>query len=267
MGKKSLVKDITFGVCGSLVDMLIWQIGLIGASIGKTGPKGVYQAFIEADEFLNTVNHQTLAVVWNQLSRKKLITYKKRNNLYNPEITKLGRERLSNTLPSYEKKRYWDGKIYLVTYDIPEKYSYKRNKLRYFLKKIGAVLLQESIWLTPYNPRELINEFIQEQNISGTIIVSHIGSDGGIGETNIQDLLVRLFSLDKLNERYQNFIIESKKNIRSRSLIFLYLSILKDDPQLPFELLPRAWLGDKAYLIYENLTKEYILTFPRPRTN
>ncbi|OGG21315.1 CRISPR-associated endonuclease Cas2 [Candidatus Gottesmanbacteria bacterium RIFCSPHIGHO2_02_FULL_40_13] len=253
MGKKSLVKDITYGVCGSLVDLLIWQIALVGASVGKAGPRGVHQAFIEADGFLETVNHRTLASVWHQLSRQQLITNKKRNNLYNLEITKLGRERLSNTLPSYEKKRFWDGKIYLVTYDIPEKFRKKRDKLRYFLKKIGAVLLQESIWLTPYNPRELINEFIQEQNISGTIIVSHIGPDGGIGETNIQDLLVRLFSLDKLNERYQNFIIDTKKGIMDRSLIFHYLSILKDDPQLPFKLLPKGWLGDKAYLFYEKL--------------
>ncbi len=32
-----------------------------------------------------------------------------------------------------------------------------------------------------------------------------------------------------------------------------YLSIVRNDPQLPFELLQDGYLGDEAYLVYKNL--------------
>lgn len=268
-----LIKKITAGACGSLVDFLIWYVALVGASIGKTGPSGVHRAFREADEFLEKVNHQTLAATWYQLTRKRLITYKKRQNLYSPQITDFGKKRLEENFPQYRKNRPWDKRIYLVAYDIPENANLKRDKFRFFLKKIGARLLQESTFLTPYNPRQLINEFVRRYKIPGIIIVSDVGTDGGVGETSIQDLLVRLYGLEKLNDRYKEFISKGKndrrefiKNSQLREkpfqyLLFEYLSILKDDPQLPFALLPRGWLGDKAYILYERLKVIYTNSF------
>lgn len=64
MRKGLSIKKISFEVFGSLADILIWQIALMGASFGKTsGPRGVYQAFQEADEILSKVNHHTLAEI------------------------------------------------------------------------------------------------------------------------------------------------------------------------------------------------------------
>lgn len=265
MGKKSIVKDLTHGVCASLVDLIIWQIALVGTSVGKTGPRGVHQAFQEADQLLQRINHKTIATTWYQLTKKRLITYQKRNNLYYPKITEFAVKRLKETIPHYYKKRPWDKRIYLVTYDIPEKAHTKRDMFRLYLLRINCKLLQESTWLTPYNPRQLVDKYISEYKIPGTIIVSDVGKDGGIGKTTIPDLLVKLYSLEDLNDKYEKFINEARtKNIPVKSLLFKYLSILKNDPQLPFELLPKGWLGEKAYLSYENLKKKYILTYPRP---
>lgn len=266
MGRGSLAKEITYNVCGSLVDLLIWYVALVGASIGKTGPRGVHQAFREADQTLQNLNHHTLATVWYQLTKKRLLAYKRRGNLYSPQITEFGKKRLEASIPQYYKKRPWDKKIYLITYDIPETANLKRDKLRLFLKQIGARLLQESTFLTPYNPRELINEFVQKYKIPGTIIVSDVGTNGGVGETSIQDLLVKLYGLEKLNERYEEFIKHSQEKEKPlQYLLFEYLSILKDDPQLPFELLPKGWLGNKAYFVYENLKGIYINSFAAAR--
>ena len=265
MGRKSKVKEITYGIFGSLVDILIWQVALVGVSVGKYGSRGVYQAFTEADEFLNKVNHTTLAATWHQLLKKGLITYKKRNNLYSPQITEFGRKRLTKTLPHYQAKRPWDKRIYLITYDIPEIAHKKRDQFRLFLKNLGCKLLQESNWLTPYNPRELVNGFVQKFKIPGTVIVSDIGQDGGVGEKTIQDLLVKLYLLEKINDKYEEFLKDARGDEGSwRDLIFQYLSILKDDPQLPFALLPQWWLGDKAYHVYKRLKERYIIS-SRPR--
>ncbi|MBI4999565.1 CRISPR-associated endonuclease Cas2 [Candidatus Gottesmanbacteria bacterium] len=262
MRGNSAVRKITYGVCGSIVDFLIWYTALVGASIGKSGSRGVYRAFQEADDFLAQVNHQTLATAWHRLTKKRLVSCQKRQNLYSPQITEFGKKRLEETIPQYHKNRPWDGKIYLITYDIPETANLKRDQLRHFLKQIGAKLLQESTFLTPYNPRQLINQFIQKYKIPGTIIVSDVGKDGGVGETNIQNLLVRLYGLEKLNERYEKFIKHSQEKEKPlQGLLFEYLSILKEDPELPFELLAKGWLGDKAYILYEKLKEIYTNSF------
>lgn len=262
MGRKSIVKKVTYGICGSLLDLMIWQITLVGASVGKTGSRGMYEAFREADETLQRVNHHTLAITWNRLTRKRLITYKKRNNLYYPKVTEFGRKRLFDTIPLYYSKRPWDKKIYLINYDIPETDHKKRDLLRLFLNNLHARLLQESTWLTPYNPRQLLNEFIREKEIPGVVLISDIGTDGGVGEMTIQDLLVRLYSLEKINERYEEFLENFREgNKQLQYLLFEYLSILKEDPQLPFELLPKGWLGDKAYGVYNKIKNKYILFF------
>lgn len=262
MSRKSIVKEVTYGVFGSLLDLIIWQVFLVGASFGKTGPRGVTQAFNEADELLQKINHQTLSSTWHQLRKKRLLTYQQRKNLYSPEISDIGKKRLEESLPQYFNNRPWDKKIYLITYDIPEKYHAKRDLLRYFLIKLKCKLLQESVWLTPYNPRQLIKKFVKANNIAGMVIISDIGSDGGIGEFTIQDLLVRLYNLESLNEKYETFIQNAKKNNKSlKYLMFEFLSVLKHDPQLPFPLLPKRWQGDKANALYEKLKKKYILSF------
>lgn len=259
---KELVKKISGGLVGSLIDLLIWQVALVGASVGKTGSRGVYQAFSEANQILYNVNHHTLSATWYQLFKKGLLTYEKRQNLYNPQITRYGKKRIEEVIPSYNKIRPWDRKIYLITYDIPEEAKVKRDRFRRFLSQMNSRSLAESTYLNVYNPRKLIKDFITEWKIPGTIIVSDMGKDGGVGEVNIQDLLVKVYQLEDINDRYDRFI----KNARNKSnplvsLMFEYLSILKDDPQLPFELLPKGWSGDNAYAYYTDIKKRYINTY------
>lgn len=265
MKNKLSIKKLTSNVFGSLTDLLLWNIYLVGASVGKSGPRGVYRAFREADEILERVNHQTFASIWYQLKKKQLITYQKRSNLYNPIISEFGRKRLVESLPIYHEKRPWDRKIYIISYDIYETAHQKRNKLRKYLQNLGCKKLQESVWLTPYNIRELLNEYIKKYNIPGTIIVSDVGRDGGVGETSIIDLITKLYNIENLNDKYEQFIRKAKSQTKFiKYLLFEYLSILKEDPQLPFELLHSKYLGTKAFLIFENLQNNYIQLLIRP---
>lgn len=256
MARNSLIKDLTFGAFGSTIDLLLWLTFLTRSSIGRSGPAGITEAFREADELLEKINHNTLSATFRQLFKKRLLTYKKRGNLYNLEITNFGKKRLSLKLPKYLSERPWDRRIYLITYDIPEKARRKRDLLRYYLRQISCRLFQESIWITPYNPRQIINGWVGKLHIPGTVIVSDVGQDGGIGETTLPDLIVRLYRLEELNTRYEEFIQKARdKKSSVKQLLLKYLSILKDDPQLPFELLPQSFLGEKAHLVYLKLLK------------
>ena len=88
--------------------------------------------------------------------------------------------------------------------------------------------------------------------MTGLVLVANIGSDGSIGDEKLENLLVRIYKLDEINNRYTDFIEKCKKGkiISKLQMTFEYYSILKDDPQLPFELLPKNWLGDKANKVY-----------------
>ena len=55
--------------------------------------------------------------------------------------------------------------------------------------------------------------------------------------------------MSELNRRYENllFLFKEKKILTNEEkfiLKMLYLKILKDDPQLPRQLLPKNWQGD-----------------------
>lgn len=61
-----------------------------------------------------------------------------------------------------------------------------------------------------------------------------------------------------MNRRYGEFIkLAGRNNNFAKEQKFLlkmqYLSILKDDPQLPKSLVLSNWQGDKAYQLYEKL--------------
>ncbi|MBI3559691.1 hypothetical protein HY087_01000, partial [Candidatus Gottesmanbacteria bacterium] len=105
-----------------------------------------------------------------------------------------------------------------------------------------------SVWITPYNPIDLVRSFAEEKELSGTVIVSDLGKDGAVGEEDLRALLVRIYKLEELNGRFEEWLssVEDSDGIDHHAIIG-FLAILKDDPQLPFPLLPPWWKGDKAY--------------------
>lgn len=179
---------------------------------------------------------------------------KKRGKKINLEITKAGLKRIESTLPHYDEKRRWDKRIYLITYDILEKERRKRNILRNYLKKLGCARLQASVWLTPYDPRGPLFDFINENNFKNNVIISTVGKDGMIGEENIRILMEKVYLLKEINNKYREYIEKVRtKKLTPFEKYFGFLSILEEDPQLPFPLLPADWLGRKAYRLFRKI--------------
>jgi len=116
-------------------------------------------------------------------------------------------------------------------------------------------LLQKSVWITPYNPTLLIRSFVGKHGLSSeSILVSSIGEKGTVGEMSLNYLLNKVYHLDSLNLKYQEFIeAVEKKSFSKSQLAFWFLSILKADPQIPFCLLPAYWKGKEAYNIFIKL--------------
>ncbi len=248
--------DITEGVFSRTLDAAIWWVtylNLLPIAVSMHEP--AWKAQAEADKMLSAFGYDTLKQAMKKARHLGLIKKASRHAL--PKISEAGRKRLAQRIPAYDAVRAWDGRLHLVTYDIPEKRAEDRWLLRDYLRAIRCGRLQDSVWITPYNPVDLVREYVRAHALSGTIIVSDVGTDGSVGDEDTVALVVRVYGLEKLNDRYEEWIAEVERHgkVDHWAMVF-YLSILKDDPQLPFALLPKWWKGDTAYrLVKEDLEK------------
>lgn len=246
--KKKLNK-ITFGLFDTLIDVCLFGL-YVTLQCGKNELFDTIAKAIHLTKITHRKNFQRTIY----FMKHKNYWMKKHDYL---KITQLGRERLARALPKYEEKRPWDGILYLVTYDIPEQKRRHRDYLRDFLKQLKCGQLQKSVWLTPYSPRALIIDFVRERRLAGLVLVSELKEGSRIGGENLTKVLERLYKLDELNEQYSKFVcMADEKKLSGVKLLITYLSILKKDPQLPFELLGSNWMGVDAYEIYINELKK-----------
>lgn len=248
---RDLVLKISEGLIASSTDLVLYLFFLTSTSFLKSySPRGIYEAFTEADEAINQINYRTIKNALNQIKRNGLLTHDIR-------ITREGYRRIKEIVPHYDEKRVWDKRIYLITYDIPTNHNRDRDLLREYLRRVGCTSLQESVWLTLYNPKKILADFADEKNIYGTILVSDLGHDGNIGDTDLKNLIRSVYKLDQLNEEYLDFIdkYSANKKFSPAQVAFDFFHLLRYDPQLPFELLPKNWQGNRAYQLFRKLTK------------
>lgn len=169
------------------------------------------------------------------------------------KLTPAGRKRLKELLPSYKKATTWDGRLWLVIYDIPEEKTRKRDTFREFLEEIGCRRVQESVWLSVKDPRRWVKARIDSLRLQGRVIVSCLGKDGSLGEEDVTKMISRVFGLSQLNERYSKWL-KSADEVKGEGIFhqgLKFLAILRDDPVLPPELLPADWTGEEAFNLFE----------------
>lgn len=75
------------------------------------------------------------------------------------ELTDKGKERLAvwefNNF-RFGKPKKWDRKWRVIIFDIPDKKRKIRDQIRYLFKRAGLYLLQESVWVYPYDCEDII---------------------------------------------------------------------------------------------------------------
>ncbi len=258
---RDVAAQVGEGLFSYAVDMTLWTaIYLADLSLPTPASGKIWRAQIAADRFLREWNYETIKAAIANARRQKLLRPVMRGRHAIPEITEAGKKRLVAILPNYDEKRLWDGRMHLTTYDIPEAKHTHRDLLRDTIRRLGAGRLQDSVWITPYNPVGSLRNTIVEHNLAGSVIVSDMGEGGAIGEEDLTSLVVRVWRLDKLNDRYEEWLQDYKRSDGiDQWLVTSYLTILRDDPQLPFALLPKWWKGDKTWRTVGPKIKELYL--------
>lgn len=82
-----------------------------------------------------------------------------------------------------KKEKRWDGKWFMVFFDVPEIQRNKRNYLRKFLEKIGFYRYQKSVYIFPYECEKevaLIKKIVSSAKYMKYIIAEKIEDEGKI---------------------------------------------------------------------------------------
>lgn len=75
-----------------------------------------------------------------------------------------------------KQPRQWDGRWRVVIFDIWESRRSMRNKLRHMLKKAGFYMIQNSVWVYPYDCAELVALLRAEMRLGQSVL--YIIADG-----------------------------------------------------------------------------------------
>ena len=169
-------------------------------------------------------------------------------------ISPEGEKKLKNIFSEYSKPAKWQGEWFIVNFDIPEAIKMKRTILRDALRSWGFGKLQNSVWISPRDFVENVEEIIEENSLEPYVILS---VSDKVGRVETKMLAEDIWNLSDIQTLYRKFIddFNDKKDFSAAKAFFQYQNILHRDPQLPKELLPDDWLGKEANDIYMGIIK------------
>ena len=99
--------------------------------------------------------------VAGRLAQRGLVRFVERGGKKHVEITDAGkdmllREQFKSAQMNGARKRRWDKRYRMVIFDIPERRKSIRANLRRAMQDFGFLLLQDSVWIFPYDCEDVI---------------------------------------------------------------------------------------------------------------
>lgn len=198
-------------------------------------------------------------------------------------LTSIGKNKIERDFPflGFQNKK-WDKRWRVVVFDVEETNKQTRERFRSKLKELGFGMLQESVFISPYDIAKDFTEFIDAQGLNESAYLLEAST---IAVGDIKALVNRVWHLDKINDLYKRIIGKMKDNdlildsdrlnklndeddIKKvqdliREIKKAYLEVMLEDPFLPKELLPLDWEGERA----RDLVKKLFNFKQRPLKN
>lgn len=240
----SRIEKVTLGALNSLVNIVLLEIKLLGHIAG--GEKITMRN-------LQRVLDEELGIA-PKYSVRRALTYAREMGLTNKHgtLTQAGEEKLRKKLPSYKPITQWQGDWTFVAFDIQEKIRFKRNILRAYLQKWKFGKLQNSVWVSVRDATQELTTLCETYHIVPPCVLFWKAKSVGM---NSKQAAEYIWNLQKLNQRYEEYIKEYRRGIDAFAGIFVFLAIAQDDPQLPPELLPPHWNGEEAFRLYQKFLR------------
>ena len=154
-------------------------------------------------------------------------------------------------------KEKWDGKLRIISYEIPEKKREIRDRLRREMQGWGLGPWHRSFWLTPHpilaTLKSLTSQKEEEQYIQA------FEADHTFGDREI--LIEKVWGRSNLDKSYRELfkkwheILSSndEKIDKFKKVISEYINLLRQDPGLPKELIGDSWIGFEGWNIFKEI--------------
>ncbi|EKE13793.1 MAG: hypothetical protein ACD_12C00813G0002 [uncultured bacterium] len=151
----------------------------------------------------------------------------------------------------------WDGKLRIISYEIPEKKREIRDRLRREMQGWGLGPWHRSFWLTPHpilsTLKSLTSQKEEEQYIQAFEAVHTFGERAILiekvwGKSNLDKYYRELFK--KWHEILSS---DNKKIEKFKKIVSEYVGILRQDPGLPKELIGESWIGFEGWNIFKEI--------------
>lgn len=219
-----------------------------------------YQKLVDVLQEIDNKKYSiaTIRKEFSNLKRQGFIVYGKRYKKRIPLLTRKGKLQIAPSLP-YKKFGQWDKRWRIVIFETPEKERKYRMMFQEKLKELGFQKIQKGVYISPHSLLRTVSRISTELGIRQYLTL--VESDKIEREKRA---IEQIWELDKINQEYQKFIKKArkiKKNpfwpLIAKRLEGEFAKIYQLDPHLPEELLPKNWLGDKAYKIYKEIVKSY----------
>lgn len=175
----------------------------------------------------------------------------------------------SENFPLYSKRtpNQWDGNWDVVVYSVPEEQRKMRYKLQRELRMLGFGSLNNGTWVTPYDRFTKLETATRILGLEGNIECFRAKH---LGFTSDREIVNQCWDMEKINTAYSQFLDKYESQLRTFlsnrengiylsdqecfvkhiSLFADYTDIVDIDPELPWELLPSVWHGEKAARVY-----------------
>ncbi len=172
----------------------------VNVSLGVIGRNGMNGVVCEATSLpealkiagLDKLSEKTLARVAAEMRRQHLVEINKEKTHLRLQLSVKGIHRLQRVQidnVSLSEPATWDGMWRMVTYDVPRSQSAKRRIFTTQLRRLGFVMVRESVWFHKYPCFEQVLELAQYCNLQRSITLAEVSRLDQV-------------SLDKLNAAF-----------------------------------------------------------------
>ena len=152
----------------------------------------------------------------------------------------------------------WDGEWRMVIYGLAERDRAERERLRRTLAWLGFGPLAPATWLSPHPRLDDVHKAVASVPVTYLDLLSCRSR----GRTADREMAARCWDLESLGRDYTSFVerldglppaaalaaLPGAEALRRRiELVAAYRTFPFRDPDLPAELLPKAWPGRRAH--------------------
>ena len=243
--------------CEELLNTLLWGMDMLARPTLRN-----LTSSYEAWAYRNGFDQQV-----RRLEQSDLVSREERTlagQIYS--LTKAGRLRaLGGRDPEERWGRSWDGVWRSVHFDLPDRGEFLRTRLRRLLRLNFFGCLQRSVWVSPDAAPDL-SETLNDNDVR-SVVMFEMRPTGrttheGIAEAawpwkRINELYGR--HLQVLEERPKHRLVDETSARRFQRWTALereaWLTAVRSDPLLPESLLPKGYLGKKAWNARQQLAK------------